>query len=112
VKNSASRRTRPCHFQVLRESGYIQGYFGANGLPQQIQPTEKGLQYCMGWPAPGDQSAFVAKLTDAIEARADDESLPESERSKLRNLGRAVANVGKDVLTDIVAKVVERQAGV
>jgi hypothetical protein len=66
----------------------------------------------MGWPAPGDQSAFVAKLTNAIEARADDESLPEIERSKLRDLGRAVANVSKDVLTDLVVKVVEHQVGV
>jgi hypothetical protein len=98
-------------FRALEQAGYIGAYFGASGFPQQILPTEKGLQYCLGWPSSGSESAFVAELLGAIETRADDESVGEEERSRLRSLGRAAADVGKDVLTEIVSKVIALHSG-
>ncbi len=98
-------------FRALEQAGYIGAYFGASGFPQQILPTEKGLQYCSGWPVAGGESTFVAQLLGAIESRADDDSLGEDERSRLRALGRAAGEVGKGVLTEIVSKVIAHQSG-
>lgn len=98
-------------FRALEQAGYIGAYFGANGFPQQILPTEKGLQYCSGWPVRGSEAAFVAEPLGAIESRADDESVGEEERSRLRSLDRAAGDVGENVLTEIVSKVIARQSG-
>lgn len=94
-------------FEELDKAGYVSASFSLGfALPFHIQATEKGLQHCAGWPAPGSESVFVAQLLTAIDARANDVAVPEEERGRLNQLGRAAAAVGKDVLTEVVAKAV------
>ncbi len=96
-------------FRALEQTGYIEGHFGASGFPMTITPTEKGLQYCSGWPVPGSETAFVAQLLAAIDTRADE--LPEPESGRLRRVGEAVGGLGRGVLTEIVTNLIARQTG-
>jgi hypothetical protein len=98
-------------FRALEQAGYIDAQFAANGLPSLIEPTEKGLQYCSGWPAPGSSSTFLAEFLSAIEARASDAARPAEERGRLRRFRDAAQDVGQGLLTDIAAKVIEHQTG-
>jgi hypothetical protein len=93
-------------FEALKTAGYIEVEgWGANGLPFIVKPTGLGLQHCSGWPAPGGESVFVAQFLTAIDARANDTSVPAEERSRLKKLLDAAGAVGKDVLTEVTAKV-------
>jgi len=97
---------------ALVRGGYITvEQFTANGLPFFIEPTEKGLQYCSGWPTPGGSSTFLAEFLSAIDARANDAATPEEERGRLRRLAEAAGGVGKELLSDIIAKVIEHHSG-
>jgi hypothetical protein len=90
----------------LRQYGYIDGIVsGYLEPPRSMRPTEKGLQQCAGWPTPGSESVFVAQFLTAIDARANDVSVPAEERSRLKKLFDAAGAVGKDVLTEVTAKV-------
>jgi hypothetical protein len=90
----------------LRQYGYIDGIVsGYLEPPRNMRPTEKGLQQCAGWPTPGSESVFVAQFLTAIDARANDASVPAEERSRLKKLFDAAGAVGKDVLTEVTAKV-------
>lgn len=88
----------------LRQYGYIDGIVsGYLEPPRNMRPT--GLQHCAGWPTPGSESVFVAQFLTAIDARANDASVPAEERSRLKKLFDAAGAVGKDVLTEVTAKV-------
>jgi hypothetical protein len=90
----------------LRQYDYIEGIVsGYLEPPRNMRATEKGLQQCAGWPKPGSESVFVAQFLTAIDARANDASVPAEERSRLKKLFDAAGAVGKDVLTDVAAKV-------
>lgn len=94
--------------QDLAAYGYIDGIGGSRvqgRAPRSIRQTERGLQYCAGWPKPGSESVFVAQFLTAIDARANDASVPAEERSRLKKLFDAAGAVGKDVLTEVTAKV-------
>lgn len=98
---------------ALHKGGYIGvEQFTANGLPFFIEPTEKGLQYCAGWPAPTGTTEFISQFLDAIEVRANDEAVPAEERGRLKRFGSAAAELGKGVLVEIASRVIEHQAGV
>jgi hypothetical protein len=98
-------------FRALEAAGYIAAQFAANGFPLLIEPTEKGLQYCSGWPAPGSSSTFMVEFLSAIEARASDAATPEQERGRLRRFRDVAQDVGQGLLTDVAAKVIEHQTG-
>ena len=89
----------------LTDIGYIKAQFVASGAAAFIDPSEKGLVYCSGWPSPGSEATFIAAFLGAVDDRAADDATPEPERSRLKQLGGAAAEVGKDVLTEIAAKV-------
>ena len=94
--------------QDLASYGYIDGIGGSRVQgrpPGAIRQTERGLQYCAGWPTPGSEQVFVAQFLTAVEARAADISVPTDERGRLKQLAVAAGEVGKDVLTEIAAKV-------
>lgn len=86
--------------------------FNANGLPFFIEPTEKGLQYCAGWPTPNGTAEFISQFLGAIEVRANDEAVPAEERGRLKQFGSAAAELGKGVLIEVASRVIEHQAGV
>jgi hypothetical protein len=98
-------------FRALEAAGYIAAQFGANGLPLLIEPTEKGLQYCSGWPAPGSSATFMAEFLSAIEARANAAATPNQERGRLQRFRLAAQDVGQGLLTEIAAKVIEHKTG-
>jgi hypothetical protein len=66
-----------------------------------IKLTEKGRQEVAGWPvAPG--ADFGAKLLDELERRIANAG-DEEERTRLQRFRDAVADVGKGVVTGILA---------
>lgn len=99
---------------VLKRDGYID-YYAGNGTVEDLMSMRldtRGRQEVERWPSDASMSAadFQALLA-AIADRAEDESLPEEERSKLRaalgTLGDLSGNVGASVLTAWI----ERQTG-
>lgn len=99
-------------FEYLDQAKYIDASFAMGfGLPFQIRATEKGLQHCAGWPSPGSSATFLGEFLSAIEARASDAATPEDERGRLRRFLEAASGVPKELLTDVAAKIIERQAG-
>jgi hypothetical protein len=99
-------------FEHLDRTGYINATFGLGfALPYGIQATEKGLQYCAGWPVPGSSSAFITEFLRAVDERASATETPTDERGRLRSFADAASGVGKDLLADIASKVIEHQAG-
>jgi hypothetical protein len=99
-------------FEALDRAGYIEVEgWGASGLPFIVKPTGLGLQHCSGWPAPGGASTFMADFLSAIDARASDSATPEEERGRLRKFLGAAHDTGEGLLADVVAKLIEHQAG-
>jgi hypothetical protein len=99
-------------FEHLDHAGYINATFGIGvPLPYGIRATEKGLQYCAGWPIPGSSPAFITEFLRAVEERASAPETPTDERGRLRSFAEAASGVGKDLLTDIASKVTEHQTG-
>jgi len=98
-------------FRALAQAGYIAAQFAANGFPFLIEPTEKGLQHCSGWPTPGSSSTFMAEFLSAIDERASDATVPAEQRGRLRSLWEAAQDAGPSFLADVAAKVIEHQTG-
>ena len=98
-------------FDELAKAGYISAQFSAAGTPFIIKPTEKGLQYCSGWPTLGSASTFMTEFLSAIDVRANDAATPEEERGRLKRFVEAAGSVGQGLLTDVAAKVIEHQTG-
>jgi DNA-binding PadR family transcriptional regulator len=87
----------------LKEKGYISGTQTGGGGFVLIQLQEKGLQEVAGWPTrPGEDT--YAQLLAALSERIEQSDSPE-ERTKLERFRDALAGVGRDVLTDVLAKV-------
>jgi len=91
----------------LAEAGYLMTENSIDQASGEImvevqQLTEKSLQQVAGWPITGTRD-LSAELIAAIDARIAD-AAPE-ERGRLERLREAVAEVGKDVLAEVIAKV-------
>jgi hypothetical protein len=99
-------------FNALRQGGYI-AIDGENaaGMPFMISPTEKGLQLCSGWPAPGGASDFITSWLSAISVRAEASETPEDERGRLRRFLDAANGAPKELLAEIATKLIEGQVG-
>lgn len=93
-------------FRQLVDAGYLTGTLSSADLPLVIESTEKGLQYCSGWPSAGESSTFIENFLDAVRARADDAAAPEEERGRLSRFTKAASEVGTKALTDIAAAVI------
>lgn len=93
-------------FRQLYDAGYLAGTLSAADLPLVIEATEKGLQYCSGWPSTSESSTFMESFLDAVRARADDAAAPEEERSRFNRFMKAASEVGTKTLTDIAAAVI------
>jgi hypothetical protein len=84
----------------LRETGFINGYRGAEGW-SNCTLAEKGLQTVAGWPArPGDDTyeLLLASLAERIEAAPTEE-----ERSKWIKLRDGFASAGRDFAIDLLS---------
>jgi hypothetical protein len=84
----------------LRDEGYLTfsreiGYFF------DVTLTGKGLRSIGVWPSPADP---VTALLEAINKAAESANDPD-ERSKLRTLGEAASEVGKNTLAGVLATV-------
>jgi len=100
--------------EKLHEGGYIKGHFVMQtSLPIMIESTEKGLQETSGWPAPGGAAGAeqVELLLRLLDERIDDETTPEEERGRLRRARTAVGDVGRGVLTEVLAAYIARVSG-
>jgi hypothetical protein len=70
-------------------------------------PTGHARRAVETWPAPDAWAdRLIAALTDAAERASDP-----AEKTKLRKAADALGSVGKDVLTDVLTKYVERASG-
>ncbi len=86
----------------LRDDGYLT-FAGGAGMSvermQLIRLDARGRQEVEGWPTiPGTlPAADVEALIATLDARADDESTDEDERSKLRALASTLRDLGVSV---------------
>jgi hypothetical protein len=95
----------------LNEAGYVKAEFNAGGTAFFIEPTAAGLEYCSGWPAPGGVSDFLTVFLSAVAERADAVDTPEEEKSRLRRFLEAANGPPKELLAEIMTKLIEGQAG-
>lgn len=72
-------------------------------LPLMAQLTEKGLQQVAGWPGSADDRA-VSRLLAAIDSEFEQTQDPDR-RGRLATLRHAAGDVGKEVLGEVLAKV-------
>jgi hypothetical protein len=88
---------------ALKTQGYISGtQVGGSGF-DLIQLEERGLQEVAGWPTrPGEDTyaQLLAVLSELIAQAPTAE-----ERTKFERLRDALVGIGRDVLTDVLAKV-------
>jgi hypothetical protein len=97
-------------FDHLDRAGYINASFSMGfALPHHIQATEKGLQYCAGWPSAGGEQAFAAEFIGALTKRINDTDTPEEERGKLRRLRDATEDVGVRLVAEVIARMAEHK---
>jgi hypothetical protein len=80
-------------------------------MPFMILPTEKGLQFCCGWPSTAGAADFLAALLAAIEAKADAPETSDDDRGRLRRVLDAANGAPKELLAEITTKLIEGQAG-
>ena len=93
----------------LRSAGFITCEATMGGGVHLSQLTEKGSQYVAGWPtAPG--ADVQDRLIAALDRYIPDASSA-AERSRLEKLRDGVAGVGRDVLTDVLAKIATSHIG-
>ena len=71
-------------------------------------PTGHARRTVGTWPPPPE--AWADRLIEAINEAADSEPDPE-QRSKLRRLAGAVAEVGRGVFSEVIATVITKSAG-
>lgn len=86
----------------LRDTGFIDGYRGAEGW-SDCTLVEKGLQTVAGWPArPGDDTyeLILATLGQRIESAPTEE-----EKSKWIKLRDGFASAGRDFAIDLLSNV-------
>jgi hypothetical protein len=94
----------------LEKAGYIRETIGADQSigPLYSAPDERALEVFRGWPT-RDQETLAAAFLAALERQVESTTGPERERwERLRS---AVAGVGKDMLSEVLAKVVLGAAG-
>ncbi len=96
-------------FRELERAGFINASFKGPGLPFLIRTTERGLQYCAGWPTPGSSSTFMDEFMRAIDERVQDTATPEEQRGHLSRFRDAAQDVGQGLLTEVAAKVIEHK---
>lgn len=96
---------------LLDNAGYIDCQFvNQSAVPVIVEPTEKGLQAAARWPG-GPSVSYERQLTEIIDQLLASEELGEVNRSKLVRLRDAVTGAGQTIITEVVARLIERQAG-
>jgi hypothetical protein len=97
---------------ALVEDGYLVGIdvtSGGDPWPMYLinGVTGKARRATRQWPATGAYDDFVDLLEQRIASTGD-----EAKKSRLRAVLDAVSGLGKDITTDVLAKLIEHQAGV
>jgi DNA-binding PadR family transcriptional regulator len=95
----------------LERNGYIEAAtppVGEAWGPTHSRLTEKGLQVVAAWPGAASDDV-VLRLLDVLNAEIERTDDPDR-KSKLEKLRDGVAGIGRDVLTDVLSKVLTGQA--
>jgi hypothetical protein len=95
----------------LERNGYIEAVmpaFGDRWGPTHCRLTEKALQVVAGWPGAASDDV-VLRLLDVLNAEIERTDDPDR-KSKLEKLRDVVAGIGRDVLTEVLSKVLTGQA--
>ena len=92
----------------LKNSAYIECSLTMGGV-DLIRLDERGLQLVEGWPTPG--ALDIEPLLRMLDARSEDETLPEPERHKARAAVRALRDLGTPVLGEVIASFVKSLSG-
>jgi hypothetical protein len=92
----------------LTRSNYLESTIGADQslAPLYMRPTEKGLQITSGWP--GGEGQAAAALLAVIAARRD-AATSEEERNRLQRAYDGLKGLGREVLSEVLAKVLTGQ---
>ena len=86
----------------------IQRAWGGGVVVARVERlTPEGRRAVGQWPSETDAAALLVAL---LEERADAEPDPEK-RGRIRQAAAAVGGVGRDVVAEVLARLVERQAG-
>lgn len=101
---------------MLRDQGeYLTWNRRAGGTGAEvfynIRLAREGLQEVQGWPKPGGGTDLAPLLLALLDEEIEDDETPEPEKGRLRRLRQAAGGVGQGVLTDVLTKLFERQAG-
>lgn len=97
-------------FEQLGHAGYIKPTWAGVTLPIMIEPTERGLQYAMGWPVLGQSD--VDALLRMLDQRIESPDTPEDERTRLQRLRDAAGDVGTSVMSSLLSAWLSQVSGV
>jgi hypothetical protein len=86
---------------VLDDNDWMRVRRGGGMTVSYIEPTEKGLQYALGWPQ--REQGHVDALLRLLDDRIASPDTPEEERGRLTRLRDAAAGVTQGVLADVLA---------
>ncbi len=96
----------------LSAAGYLRDELSNDQIdgPIMFRLGEKALQQLAGWPgAGGDLSTQLLAL---IDQRAADPEVSEEERGRLVRLRDTIGDVGKSVVTELLAALIKSQTGI
>ena len=90
---------------ALQDAGYLSCNFLGGGGIAHIRLEHAGRQEVEGWPtSPGSLSATdVEALVAALQARSNDPTVAETERSKARAAAGALKDLGLSVTGEVIA---------
>jgi hypothetical protein len=95
---------------ALIEAGYLRGTIAGINRPvpnvRITEITERARRETGQWPSESAYNDLVELLDQRIEATTD-----EPRKSKLRAVRDAVVGLGREITTDVLAKVIEHQTG-
>jgi hypothetical protein len=77
----------------------------------RVRLTTAGRQEVERWPKAGASAADYEALLDAFMVRAEDASLPDEERGKLKAAGTALKSLGTGVGVAVLSEWAKRSTG-
>jgi hypothetical protein len=96
----------------LRDDGFVKFHIRGGSEIIMVELDTYGRQEVEGWPAPGQVStAALGALVAALTETANDESLPEEQRSKLREAAKAVGGFAVNVSAEVAGAWAAKMTG-
>lgn len=99
----------------LREDGFVDAHFAMGGNPLDatfmIRLATKGRQAVQGWPGPLSDGMKFEALIAVLTEKAEDEQLPEDQRSKIQQALSAFGGMSRDVGVEVTAAYLAKVTG-